>query len=105
MNEILAPATKVTEVHSVPSKTTLEQNYPNPFNPTTVISYELPVRGHVNVKVYDMLGREIAALIDQIQNAGTYSIPWDASHIPSGLYFCRLTAGGYSKTMKITLVR
>ncbi len=89
----------------LPRAYTLEQNYPNPFNPATVIRYSLPARGRVVLKVYDMLGREVKTLIDEIQDAGSRSTSWDADGMPSGIYFCRLTAGEFTETKKMVLMK
>ncbi len=85
----------------------LEQNYPNPFNPTTVIGYQLPVAGIVTLKVYDVLGRELAILINEIQQAGRYNIQLSTSNfqLSSGVYFYRLTAGKYSETRKMLFLK
>jgi len=65
----------------------LHQNFPNPFNPNTVISYELAIIGHVSINVYDVLGKNVATLIDKKQNAGNYELKFDGSNLPGGLYF------------------
>ena len=83
----------------------LEQNYPNPFNPSTTISYQLPVRSHVNLKIYDLLGREVAEVFDGEQTSGRKSITWDAAAFSSGIYFYRLTIGGFSDVKKLVLVK
>lgn len=80
--------------NEVPESFGLNQNYPNPFNPTTVISYQISTVSHVTLKVYDVLGREVANLVDQRQNAGYYNVIFDASRFASGVYFCRLVANG-----------
>lgn len=72
------------------SRYELYQNFPNPFNPITVISYQLPVNSYVSLKVYDLLGHEIATLVNKKQNAGTFSLKWDASNFASGIYFYEL---------------
>jgi len=83
----------------------LLQNYPNPFNPTTVISYHLPLSQVVYLRVYDVLGREVATLTNRLQTAGLHSIRFDASDLPGGLYFYRLTAGGFSQTKTMVLLQ
>lgn len=88
-----------------PSIYSLSQNYPNPFNPTTVISYQLPVSSDVTLKVYDILGREVATLINGKQNAGYRNVAFNAGNLPSGVYFYRLEAGTYSATKKLLLLK
>lgn len=83
----------------------LAQNYPNPFNPTTVISYQLPVASAVSLKVYDMLGREVATLVNARQDAGRYQASFNAVGLASGLYFYRLQAGTFMQTKKMMLVK
>jgi hypothetical protein len=83
----------------------LLQNYPNPFNPSTTISYSLPRSAHVRLAVYDLLGRSIVLLVDADEMPGLKSVQFDGRNIPSGVYFCRLQAGGYVATNKILLVR
>ena len=88
-----------------PQKFALLQNYPNPFNPTTAISYQLSAFSHVNLKVFDMLGRKVATLVKEVKPAGTYNLQWDASNFPSGIYFYQLTAGGFTQIKKMVLVK
>lgn len=83
----------------------LSQNYPNPFNPETVIEFALPVAGEATLKVYDVTGREVATLLDQPLAAGVHRANFDASRLPSGLYFYRLDAGPHSMTRKMVLLR
>ncbi len=93
----------------IPTKVALGQNYPNPFNPTTVINYELPKEEYVHLVVYDMLGREVATLVNGMQQAGSKSIEFNAASavggLPSGLYFYRMTAGSFSETKKLLYLR
>lgn len=96
----------VTQTSSeVPLKFSLGQNYPNPFNPGTVINYELLVNGYVTIKVFDIAGKEIAALVNEKQNAGTYAVTFDASNLSSGTYYYRLTTGNFSETKKMILTK
>jgi enterochelin esterase-like enzyme len=98
-----------TEVHDgftmLPKTIFLGQNYPNPFNPGTVISYQLPVNSYVTLKVYDLLGRKVATLVDERKDAGTYSVQWDASQFSSGIYLCRFHAGQFQETKRMVLIK
>lgn len=89
----------------IPQGYELNQNYPNPFNPTTNISFGLPSRSFVTLRVIDIMGREVAVLVSQELSAGIYSREWNAKDLPSGLYFYRLQAGWFSKTKKLILLR
>ncbi|MCS7013210.1 MAG: T9SS type A sorting domain-containing protein [Chloroherpetonaceae bacterium] len=88
-----------------PMKFELFQNYPNPFNPTTMIGYSLPVASEVSLKVYDMLGREVATLVSGRQAAGEYQVSFTATGLSSGIYFYRLQAGNFVETKKMMLVK
>jgi len=90
---------------SLPGVYALSQNYPNPFNATTIIHYELPSGGQVNLEVYNMLGQKVATLVDEGQGAGYKTASWDASEVSSGLYFYRLTAGDFTETKRMMLVK
>ncbi len=83
----------------------LFQNHPNPFNPGTVISYKLPFGGEVELKVYDLLGREVAKLVDEYKQAGTYTETFHGTSLPSGIYFYTLKAGDYIETKKMVLMK
>ena len=83
----------------------LNQNYPNPFNPSTQISYQLQSSVFVTLKVYDILGREVKTLVHKYQNAGSYSVQFDASNLPSGAYFYKLDAGTYHNIKKLLLLK
>ncbi len=90
---------------TVPDNFSLSQNYPNPFNPTTKINYELPITNYVSIKVYDVLGNEIETLVNEKQNAGSYSVNFNAASLPSGIYFYKLVTEKFSQTKKMILVK
>ena len=89
----------------VTSEYDLSQNYPNPFNPATTITYTLPAATRVVVAVYNVLGEQIAVLAEGEHPSGTFTVTWDAADLPSGVYFCRLTAGEYVQMRKMVLMR
>ena len=91
--------------HPLPLEFALHQNYPNPFNPTTTIRFELPQSSHVNLSIYNILGQEVAALIDRNINAGTHQITFDGTHLTSGLYFYSLKSGSDSDVKKMLLLK
>jgi hypothetical protein len=88
-----------------PERFALLQNYPNPFNPSTVISYQLAVSSDVTLKVYDILGREVATLVDENKSPGSYQAKFDGSRFASGVYFYRLEAGSFSAVKKFVLMK
>ncbi len=90
-----------------PNKYYLAQNYPNPFNPTTTIKYDIPVGtyNYTSLRVYDMLGREVATLVNEQKEAGSYEVIFNASHLASGIYFYKLTAGNYFEVKKLTVMK
>jgi len=96
---------KGVDFSSVPSEFALRGNSPNPFNARTVISYQLPVTSHVKLEVYNLLGEKVATLVDGEQEAGYKSVNWDASEVSSGLYFYKLTAGDFTDTRRMMLVK
>ncbi|MDQ3019532.1 MAG: YCF48-related protein [Bacteroidota bacterium] len=89
----------------IPDEFILEQNYPNPFNPNTVISYQLRVSSFISLKVYDLLGKQVATLINEKQNAGRYSVDFNGSNLPSGIYFYKIETGNFSETRKMILLK
>jgi hypothetical protein len=95
----------VEDEEALPTEYTLEQNYPNPFNPTTTFRYSIPQTSKVVIKVYDILGNEIAVLMDEEKTVGIYELTWDASSLPSGVYFYQLRAGEYVNTKKMLLIK
>jgi hypothetical protein len=91
--------------HQLPTNVRLDQNYPNPFNPTTRINYQLPAQSRVSLKVYNLLGQEVAVLVDGVEEAGYKSVTWNAIGVASGVYFYRLQAGPFSGVQKLVLLR
>lgn len=81
----------------------LQQNFPNPFNPTTIIRYSIPNVELVQIKVYDVLGKEIKTLVNEFKKVGSYEVEFDGSNLSSGVYFYRIKAGDYSETRKLLL--
>jgi hypothetical protein len=93
--------------HSTPDETALclFQNYPNPFNPSTTIKYSIQTSEYVTLKVYDVLGNEVATLANEEKPAGSYEVKFDASHLSSGIYFYELKAGSFIETRKMLLLK
>lgn len=101
----LSKASGVNDEDNLADNFVLFQNYPNPFNPSTKISWQLPVGGQVTLKVYDVLGNEVATLVDEYKPAGSYEVEFNASGINSGVYFYKLQAGSYTETKKLVLLK
>jgi len=96
----------VREIHDVlPSEFTLEQNYPNPFNPTTNIRFSLTEANQVKLIVYNTLGQEVATLVNEFMNAGTFEVNFDAKNLPTGTYFYSITAGEFNSVKKMLLIK
>jgi photosystem II stability/assembly factor-like uncharacterized protein len=93
------------QIRGIPSNFILEQNYPNPFNPSTTIQFQLPNSSFVNLKVYDMLGNEVATLVNEYKTAGKYNVVFDASKYSSGVYLYCIQTDKYSFTRKMTLIK
>ncbi len=91
--------------NEIPAEYKLLQNYPNPFNPMTNVKFQMPNTAFVKLIVFDILGREVSALVNEQLNAGTYEVQWDASAYPSGIYFYKLTAGEFTETKKMILIK
>jgi len=104
IHDLIVSATPNLRV-TVPTEYALFQNYPNPFNPTTQIRYDIKESGHVTLKVYDLLGRTVATLVNGEVPAGSHSITWDASGLASGIYLYQLQADGFRATKKLVLTR
>jgi hypothetical protein len=91
------------------------QNYPNPFNPNTIITYSVPVKSFVNITVYNIIGKEVVTLVDEEKSAGTYEVEFSAAggsssgkgnyNLPSGVYIYRLTAGSFTNSKKMILLK
>ncbi len=90
---------------NVPKEFQLQQNYPNPFNPTTTIQFELPKKSTVTLKLFDILGREVATLVDAELESGVHKINFDGKDLASGIYFYRIHAEGFLKTKKLMLLK
>ena len=96
---------KENNIERLPAEFKLFQNYPNPFNPSTTINWEQPFRSHVSLKIYDILGREVLTLINEVRTAGAYSIKFNASNLPSGIYFYKLDMDNFHQTKKMMLLK
>ena len=93
------------ETLEIPSAFSLSQNYPNPFNPSTKIRYSIPQSSNVVIKVFDVLGNEIATLVNEEKPVGIYEITWYAESLPSGIYFYRIQTGSFVETKKMVLMK
>ena len=110
---VFDPATDVVELDRggmLPTDFALAQNYPNPFNPTTIIEFDVPVRSHVTLTVYNMLGQEVVTLVDQDRDAGFHQVDWDSrsssgNPVSSGIYFYKLEADSFVQTKKMMLLK
>src|SRR5690606_27853451 len=90
----------------IPNSFSLSQNYPNPFNPSTNIGFEIPTKQKMSLKIYNIIGQSVAVLVDDLLSAGKYNYAFDASSLPSGVYFYKLTAGNeFSQTKKMLLIK
>jgi hypothetical protein len=95
----------VEDEQQLPTEFALEQNYPNPFNPSTKISWQSPVGSHHTLKIFDVLGNEVATLVDEYKSAGIYVVDFNAASLPSGVYFYQLKASNYIETKKMLLLK
>lgn len=103
--DVLPEMAPATEGQSIPAAFVLEPNYPNPFNPSTEIRFGLPEATTVRLVIYNMVGQEVARLVDQPLPAGTHAVQWDASGLPSGAYLYRLTAGSFTDVRQMVLLK
>jgi len=101
----VTPISGITPTPIIPDKYDLSQNYPNPFNPTTTINFNIPTKEFVVLKVYNVLGKEVATLVNETKNEGSYNVNFDASALSSGTYFYRLEAGDYTNVKKMILLK
>jgi len=91
--------------NNLPESFLLQQNYPNPFNPTTSISYSIKEMGLVTLKIFDVLGREVSVLVNEVKEPGKYNINFDASKLSSGVYIYLLNAGSFTSSKKMILTK
>jgi hypothetical protein len=105
ISEYTADLTGVVNGNNTPLQYSLMQNYPNPFNPVTNIKFSIPKPGFVTLKIYDMLGREAAQLVNKYLSAGIYNYDFDASHLASGIYFYSMKSSEYSNTKRMILIK
>jgi hypothetical protein len=101
----LAVTVGIRQEEGVPTEYGVRQNFPNPFNPSTTISYSLPKAATVSLLIFDSLGKEVAVLVNEWKEAGSYQKIWDAAALPSGVYICRLTAGAFMETKKMVVLK
>ena len=99
------PSPPVPPEAEIPTLFHLFQNYPNPFNPSTTIKYQIPSTNRITLEVFDILGCEVATLVNEMKSPGTYTVQWVASGVASGVYFYRLKAGSFVQTRKLALIR
>ena len=109
-DDFVGHVTDVENSNIIPEEYNLSQNYPNPFNPTTTISYSIPniassLNSNVTLKIYDLLGREVNTLVNEIKQPGSYQVQFDARELSSGIYFYTLNAGDFYQTKKLVLLK
>ena len=109
-NRVIARGTQTFNIIAIPDQFALHQNYPNPFNPTTRINYDVPEMGHTDIRLYDLMGREVRTLLNRELAAGYHTINWDGKNnrgqiVSAGIYFCQLRARGFTKTLKMMLLK
>lgn len=97
--------TSVENNNETPKDFQLMQNHPNPFNPSTTIRYTIPVESAIQIKIYNVMGMEIETLLNRKQSAGYYNLTFDASNLPSGVYFYTIRANNYTDTKKMILLK
>jgi len=104
LKDVISIVSEVEE-EDYPSEFFLSQNYPNPFNSSTRIKYQIPEMSFVTLKVFDIIGSEIATVVNEEKHPGTYDITWYAKSLPSGVYFYQLKAGSFIETKKMLLMK
>ena len=105
-NDLDSPTAIRDRGERLPTEFKLNKNYPNPFNPVTVISYQLPVISNVDLKIFNLLGQQVATLVSEKQPAGEYKVEWKANGFASGVYYYRLkTDEGFVKTRKLVVIK
>jgi glucuronoarabinoxylan endo-1,4-beta-xylanase len=97
--------TSVEKTNEIPTVYELNQNYPNPFNPSTVIKFSIPESGFVSLKVFNILGQEVANLLNESKEAGVYEVSFDASSLTTGMYIYRIQSGNFTATRKMVLIK
>jgi WD40 repeat protein len=105
IQKVVKSGTDVKELRGLPTEYELSQNYPNPFNPTTVINFSIPESGLVSVKVYNALGQQVAELVNEVKAAGSYAVDFNAANLSSGMYIYKISAGNFSATRKMMLLK
>ena len=103
--ELSLTSTETAVITMLPVSTELLQNYPNPFNPITSIKYQISSTDFVSLKIYDMLGREVKTLVNEMKSPGVYEVKWNAAKMPTGIYCYRLQTGSYSESRKLILFK
>ena len=103
--DIVAPGVVSVDERNIVNNYYLYQNFPNPFNPSTTIKFTIAARSHVTLKVFDVLGREVETLVDEVKEAGQYTVKFNGKDLPSGMYLYTLSAGNFSKTNKMLLIK
>ena len=102
---VVPPVSVQEEDGGMPTRYELSQNYPNPFNPVTKIDFSIPKNGTVTLKIYDLVGKEVVTLINKEMSLGSYTVNFDASKLSSGTYLYKLTAGNFSETKKMLMIK
>ncbi len=101
----LTVITGIEKPKEIPSNFTMSQNYPNPFNPSTKIKFTVPQAGQINLKIFNSLGQEVKTLVSEEKDIGNYEVSFNASNLPSGIYFYKLQAGSFIESKKMILMK